>query len=160
MEMNNDLKYIHEDFAPFELDPITKTIIATQKNKEDIISGWDKVMDFVVKCPDLIHYDEFGRDIKGNLSKIIIKQAYILDSVDKVYIQIVNHPTFILKKTPTINIFYYSYEPENINRWKDEEIPLGELDSEGILNNGSPVVLKHFQLDWRIFLLSYKEYCN
>ena len=160
MKMNDDLKYIHEDFMPFELDPIQNIIIATQKNKENIISGWNKVMDFVVNFPTLVHYDEYGKDIKGNLNKIMIKNEYILDSIDKIYLQVIKHPTFILKKIPTINIFFYSYEPENINRWINEKVPLGEIDNEGMLNNGSSVILRYFHLDWRIFLLSYKEHCN
>ena len=153
--MSNDSKYINSEFENFKLDQITSIVIQTQKFKNNIITEWDKVLDFIIHNPDFVHTDEFGNDIKGNLSKVTIKDEYIIDSIVKIYRQIPKVPFHVLKENPAVNILYYSYEPHLINRWIEENVYLGEFDSEGILNNGSAAILRVFTIDALSFLYAY-----
>lgn len=148
------------DFEDFHVDYITSLIINTQINKEAIISDWSKLVDFVLNNPSLDLVDELGEKVNGNLSKIKIKDEYVIDSFEKIILQIKHKTKNFNILEETVYIFYYSYEPNKNIIWAQEHIELGQVDSEGSLNYGSCTFIKSFSVNWKLFIQLYNQKFN
>jgi len=158
--MPNEITYLPENFKQYELDIINSLISITQKNKANIVQNWDKVIQFAVKNPSYEFFDEFGNSINGNLDKLSLNENYVVDSLPKIYSQITRFSDVFLQQNPILPLYFYSYEPELFTIWENENISLGEVDSNGNLNTGSCVKLNFFEIDWRDFCKAYFEYNN
>lgn len=160
MKMPNKLEYKQDDFEPFQLDEITSIVIHSQKNRNNIEREWNKYLQFVNENKDFDYVDEFGKSIDGNVSKLRLKEEYIVDSIYKIYFQIKRTPMIILKSRPIIDIFFYSYSPHLKENWAAENVLKGEFDSENRLNTGAYVEIRILSIDWLTFVSNYKEAYN
>jgi len=135
---------------PFEFDFLVKLIINTQRNKFKIRKEWNKISDFLKSFPEYYNaLDDFS-----------LKEELIIDSFQKIYLQMSRVPWNELERTQIFELYYYEYDTTLYDRWEEEQIPFGEKDSTGIINTGCCVILKMVQVNVSIFLDLYQGVLN
>lgn len=157
----NYLVNIKDYSEPFQFDIITQIIIDTQRNKAKIKREWNKIIKFFETFSN--DASDYSTDSQSNMKDMKLKEEYILDSHLKIHKQVLKNIDInkdIKEQHSLIPIFYYVNKPELKKQWKREHVEFGEVDSNGVINTGSTIVLYMLRLNWKIYMLNYNSINN
>ena len=138
----------------YDLDFINKLISVTQKDEEFFYSEAQKLFEYIY-----LFHTQFPHEINFQ-NEIILKDEYIINSLQKIYKQIEDTNKEDLDNNETIKIYYYLYDENCCYYWDKKEVKIGEVDENEILNTGTNLIFKFFILNWKDFLSAYKTFLN
>lgn len=181
--MDNDHQLpspFNDGYEQLKFDVMTEVILFSQCNRKIIIKEHAKMKDFYKAHPHifLASLNDKKKQLEGleelsEKEKIALKsineitenhedidsyfafqEDFLLDSYQKVYIQMAKLDRDLVKKSELVDIIFYSLSNEN------RTVPIGEKNSNGEINTGSKLQLEVLKVNPKSFIYLYQILLN